>query len=437
MYIDPSIEEKFTGHLKSAWLDSFKQSLEAKGWEQRVEQFKQVTGVHMVRSYKEIMERARRTSKLAGIQLLDIRDFPGQGHATTGVLDVFWDRKGVIEPKEFKQFNDARVLLMRTDRRTFYGGEELEATLELSNFGARIDQGVLKWEIHDGETLLSQGEQSVSSLEAGMIHAFETVRMTAVEDRPVQYLLSVTFEYAGIKLENEWDFWSYPRKPLPIGTEQIWTNMKELNSLLYGATYGELIGIEERSYKKEDARLAITEYLSRDVLQFLLDGGSVWLMAKPGNQYDEVHTKYLPVFWNFLWFPTQASTTMGMIVNEHPVFNHFPHDGMSNWQWYHLVDQTAALCLDNVPQVAPIVEVVDNFHRMKRLAYAFEAKVGKGKLFVSSFRTYATNDLKRPENSYLFQMILNYVLSESFQPNAQLTVGEIVRMCKVNGQTVT
>ncbi|MFA9455283.1 glycoside hydrolase family 2 protein [Halalkalibacter sp. AB-rgal2] len=437
MYIDPSIEEKFNGHLKPVWLHSFNQSVAAKGWGKRVDQFKKVTGAHMVRSYKEIMERARRTPKLAGIQLLDIRDFPGQGHATTGVLDVFWDRKGVIEPKEFKRFNDARVLLMRSDRRTFYGGEELEVALELSNFGARVGEGVLTWTINDGETVLKQGKQTASSLEAGMLHSFGNIRMKMIEDRPVQYSLSVTFECAGTKVENEWDFWSYPRKPLPISIEQIWTNMKELNSFLYGATYGELIGIEERSYKKEDARLAITEYMSRDVLQFLLDGGSVWLMAKPGNQYDEVQTKYLPVFWNFLWFPTQASTTMGMIVNEHPVFNHFPHDGMSNWQWYHLVDQTAALCLDGVPQVEPIVEVVDNFHRMKRLTYAFEAKVGKGRLFVSSFRTYETNDLKRPENSYLFQTILDYTLSESFQPNAKLTVGDLVRMFKVNGQTVT
>src|SRR5699024_6422638 len=105
-------------------------------------------------------------------------------------------------------------------------------------------------------------------------------------------------------------------------------------------------------------------------------------------------------FWNYLWFPEQKGTTMGMIINNHPAFDQFPHFGHSDWQWYHLVDGATAISLDSLPSVTPIVEVIDNFNRAKRLAYAFETRVGKGKLFVSSFRFNDVNDLKRPETAF-------------------------------------
>ncbi|WP_416151663.1 glycoside hydrolase family 2 protein [Salipaludibacillus sp. HK11] len=433
MYVDPNLSDKFTGHLQPSWLETFNESLEGKGWNDRVEEFKKVTGSHMVRSYKEIMERARRTKDLSGIQLLDIRDFPGQGHATTGILDVFWDSKNVIEPKDFKQFNNDRVMLMRSDRRTFYGGETAEVDIELSNYGANVQQGRLTWEVRVDEQTLDQGEWDLNNLKAGENCRLGTINFETSTKGSSQYRLHVELKINDEHetIENSWDFWSFGRTDLPKGVKDIWTDMNSLQSYLYGARFEELIGIEERSYKKEDAKLAITDQMSRDVVQYLLDGGNVWLMAKGGNQYDEVTTKYLPIFWNFLWFPTQESTTMGMIINKHPLFNQFPHDGLSNWQWYHLVDGAPSISLDSYPQIKPIVEVVDNFHRMKRLTYAFEAKVGRGKLFVSCFRTYDAKDLKRPETSKLFQETLDYIGSDKFQPKAKMTITDIVGMFKL------
>src|SRR5690606_18007596 len=120
----------------------------------------------------------------------------------------------------------------------------------------------------------------------------------------------------------------------------------------------------------------------------------------------------LPVFWNYLMFSEQAGGTMGAVVREHPALGGFPHDGYSDWQWYHLFNGSPAICLDGVPEILPLIEPIDNFNRAKRLAYMFEARVGSGRLFVTSLNFRDPDDWKRPESAYLFREILHYLLGE-------------------------
>ncbi|HEX2619243.1 MAG TPA: glycoside hydrolase family 2 TIM barrel-domain containing protein, partial [Phototrophicaceae bacterium] len=120
MYVRPAEAEKYTGALRPSWLESIQETFESKSLTGQIDDYIYASGIHMVRAYKENIERARRTRDLAGLQLLDIRDFPGQGHATTGILDMFWDSKGLIKPELFAQFNGEVVLLMRTASPTFW-----------------------------------------------------------------------------------------------------------------------------------------------------------------------------------------------------------------------------------------------------------------------------------------------------------------------------
>ncbi|HQU74262.1 MAG TPA: glycoside hydrolase family 2 TIM barrel-domain containing protein, partial [Calditrichia bacterium] len=63
--------------------------------------------------YKSEIEAALRTPGSAGIQLLGLNDFPGQGTALVGVLNVFWGEKGYITPGEFRRFCNSTVALAR------------------------------------------------------------------------------------------------------------------------------------------------------------------------------------------------------------------------------------------------------------------------------------------------------------------------------------
>jgi len=96
-----------------------------------------------------------------------------------------------------------------------------------------------------------------------------------------------------------------------------------------------------------------------------------------------------------------------------------------------------ALCLDSVPQLPPIVEVIDNFNRAKRLAYAFEARVGRGRLFVSTWQLQSRDVIQRPEARFLFHEVLRYLRSAEFDPVAELTVGEVLGLFRLTNARPT
>ena len=90
-----------------------------------------------------------------------------------------------------------------------------------------------------------------------------------------------------------------------------------------------------------DWNLAVSDLLTpRLLLQYLHDGGRVWLMPEAKVLHSFVQTRRLLPFWGNLWFPDNTSTVMGMIIHDHSVLGQFPHDGCSDWQWYRLVNDT-------------------------------------------------------------------------------------------------
>jgi hypothetical protein len=55
----------------------------------------------------------------------------------------------------------------------------------------------------------------------------------------------------------------------------------------------------------------------------------------------------------------------------------------SNWQWWHIVENSRSIILDETPaDYRPIVHVVDNFARNHKLGLLFETNVGKGSLLI-------------------------------------------------------
>lgn len=434
MYVRPQEEEKYKGILRPHWLKTTMETLESKHLLNRVDDYIEASGKLQARAYKENIERARRTDGLAGVQLLDIRDFPGQGHATTGVLDAFWDSKGTITPEEFRAFNDETVLLMRSFTRTLYAGEKLQVTIDLSNFSSKtISNGMLKWEVAGDQTVFNTGSISISEAATGGVSTLGVITVQTPAGKSQTLTLRVRFISGDQVIKNEWEFWTYQRPILHQKASRIWTDVQELRTSIYGARFTGKIGMEGFSYKEDkDMELAISDHLSPELLQFLLDGGKAWILAKEDNQFDEVKTRFLPIFWNYIWFPSQVGTTMGMIIHDHPVFKDYPHDGISNWNWFHLVDRASAINLDTVSQITPIVEVIDNHNRGKHLSYCFETKVGEGNLYVSSFNIIP--NLKRPEVESLLHQTIHYLISEKFCPNAKVSVGELLGLFKLQGQ---
>ncbi|MCA9915601.1 MAG: hypothetical protein KC496_19740, partial [Anaerolineae bacterium] len=291
MYVRPSEAQKYTGALRPSWLESIEETFAAKIISpERVEEFIQASGMHMVRTYKENIERARRTRGLAGLQLLDIRDFPGQGHATTGILDMFWDSKGLIEPDTFSDFTGAVASLMRAASPTFWNGATIDVDLEVSNFGREaLTDGTLNWELIalDGTTHLS-GPMAIPVAPVGELTALGHLAIAVPSDsQPRAWELAARVG----AFSNHWHLWTFPYPERDAG-RGIGSRILNLRSALpkadfgdnYGGTFLRIDG-KFREMMNPALKVALSDRLSLRLLQYLQDGGKVWLMPDAEQLY--------------------------------------------------------------------------------------------------------------------------------------------------------
>jgi hypothetical protein len=120
--------------------------------------------------------------------------------------------------------------------------------------------------------------------------------------------------------------------------------------------------------------------------------------------------------------------TMSILTNPGlPLFDDFPTEFHSDWQWWSIVKNSRPFILDNAPKnYRPLVQVVDNIERNHKLGLIFEFAVGKGKLLV------CMSDLKKiqdkPEGRQLYSSILRYMSSDKFNPSQTLSPGELVAL---------
>ena len=77
------------------------------------------------------------------------------------------------------------------------------------------------------------------------------------------------------------------------------------------------------------------------------------------------------------------------------------------------------LSLDSIPEVTPIVEMVDNWINNRRLALVFEAKCGTGKLLYTSI-DLNSNIENRPQAKQLLFSLIKYMNSSEFAPKESL-----------------
>jgi hypothetical protein len=117
---------------------------------------------------------------------------------------------------------------------------------------------------------------------------------------------------------------------------------------------------------------------------------------------------------------------MGILCNPgHPLFRDFPTEYHSNWQWWDPVVHSQAMILDGFPAgLKPLIQLIDTWFENRRLALAFEAKCGGGKIIVCSINL--TGDLdNRPPARQLFCSMLNYMNSEAFNPDVEVDARKI------------
>lgn len=351
--------EKYTGLMKPKNFEIFADFLAAAGMADQAEDFVHASGRLQVLCYKEEIESALRTPGFGGFQLLDLHDFPGQGTALVGVLDPFWDEKGYVTAGEFSRFCGPTVPLARLPKRVWRSDETLSAELQVAHFGATPLDAVISWQLLDDDGLpFAAAEMPVRRIAIGNEERHGKLRIPLSHiDQAQRVRLEVSVRADGVEAVNDWELWVYPRPRV----------VAEIDGALSGS--GTII-----TNRVEEA------------LRHVEQGRTVLLIARPEQVDSSVELGFSTVFWNTAWTRNQAPHTLGIVCDpHHPVLDGFPTDPHTNWQWWELIHGAAAMVLDDLPSEARgLVQPIDTWFSARRLGLLVEARVGSGRLMISS-----------------------------------------------------
>ena len=394
-YPDYDEIQKYTGVLYPYNMEVFRSRLEKSGMQDQAKAFHQASGLWSLQLYKQDIEMDLRTPNMAGFQLLDLQDYPGQGSAYVGILDAFMDPKGLCTVREWREWCAPVVPLLVADKFCFTNEEGIHAKVQIANYSGESLKGKkLSWEVSSdlkGEIVIPDGE--------GLIEAGALIISLSRYDKPTQLQLLLNID--GTEYHNTYDLWVYPTKD----------NLKRIKK-----------------------KVIVTNVLTEDIAGQLEKGKNVLLM--PDSSKLCVGGLFQTDYWNYRMFKTicegnkksVSPGTLGILTDpRHPIFRSFPTEMHTNWQWFPVIKNSHPMILDNTgSDYRPIVQVIDNIERNHKLGLVFEFAIGKGKLLVCMADLEKASDC--PEGRAFYRSVLEYMTSKDFVPKTHITLDDFHRL---------
>lgn len=382
----PNFQEitKYTGVLEARNFKVFQERLTKNGMLHQADEFFRATGAHTVLQYKEVNEALLRTSKSGGFQLLGLSDFPGQGSAFVGILDAFWESKGLVSPEKYRESCAPVVLLARFLKRIYTEKETFSPRMEIYQFGEKdLKPGKMNWKLTDEDGhIIVQGKLAHATLKISQVDSLGEVNvpLSAIH-KAGKYTFQA--EIAG-HIRNEWDIWVYPTAGDPLQDLKLTRNWQEAKVKLG---------------KGESVCFVPDSILGRKA-------------------------QFASHFWNpimFNWDPMIVGTS---IHHQHPVFRDFPTSYYADWQWWDILNYAGAIDVTALTGLTPVIQSIDTYEVNRKLGIAFEAQVGKGKLFFLNLDLSKKMD-ERPATNQLLRSISQYVRSADFRPSTTIPLHQL------------
>ena len=396
IYPDYNEIRKYTGVLRPCNMEVFRQRLADAGMADQAEAFHRASGRWAYLLYKQDIEMDLRTPNMAGFQLLDLQDYPGQGSAYVGILDAFMDSKGICTQSEWRQFCSPVVPLLVSDAYCFTFSEGIHGKIQIANYsGGSLSDTKVRWECagQQGELRIPDGE---GLLDAGAI------------DIDLKHLKQATHLRLTLHIgdyHNSYDLWAYPD-----------------------------------DVKLDKKGIVMTSHLTADIVSRLQKGAKVLLT--PDSTEQCVGGLFQTDYWNYRMFKTISENnkktvspgTLGLLCDpKHPLFCDFPTDEHTSWQWFPVVKASHPFILDHTSKdYRPIVQVIDNIERNHKLGLVFEFQVGKGRLLI--VMSNLEQAARYPEGRQFYASVLNYMHSKDFAPATAITADQLHKLftTKVN-----
>ena len=453
--------KKYTGVLYPYNFEIFRRRLAAAGMLSQADDFHKASGLWSVKLYKADIEMDLRTKNMAGFQLLDIQDYPGQGSAFVGILDAFMESKGITTANEWHQWCSSVVPLLVTDRFCYDENEMMNAKVQIANYGGESLKGKkLVWKLdyaldenfgddaapNTGANIdrfnqpspLAQGEIPITTDEEGLIDIGEihhkmkvmadgfndgngTCLDVKIPSRKVILTLDIDYgRYDARRHRNTYDLW-------------IYTTEKSLDIYKKGVVITSDLTDEVAKKLEKGAKVLWLPTTSKNFV------ASADTISQAGNATPyTVGGLFQTDYWNYRMFKTICENnkktvspgTLGILTNpKHPIFCDFPTEMHTNWQWFPVIKDSHPLVLDNFAKDdKPIVQVIDNIERNHKLGLVMEWKVGAGKLLV------CMSDLEKaseyPEGRAFYESVLSYMRSPEFAPQSEITIAGLRKKLK-------
>ena len=453
--------KKYTGVLYPYNFEIFRRRLAAAGMLSQADDFHKASGLWSVKLYKADIEMDLRTKNMAGFQLLDIQDYPGQGSAFVGILDAFMESKGITTANEWHQWCSSVVPLLVTDRFCYDENKMMNAKVQIANYGGESLKGKkLLWKLDyapdenfgddaapkaganidrfNQPSPLAQGEIPITTDEEGLIDIGEihhkmkvmadgfndgngTCLDVKIPSRKVILTLDIDYgRYDARRHRNTYDLW-------------IYTTEKSLDIYKKGVVITSDLTDEVAKKLEKGAKVLWLPTTSKNFV------ASADTISQAGNATPyTVGGLFQTDYWNYRMFKTICENnkktvspgTLGILTNpKHPIFCDFPTEMHTNWQWFHVIKDSHPLVLDNFAKgVKPIVQVIDNIERNHKLGLVMEWKVGAGKLLV------CMSDLEKaseyPEGKAFYESVLSYMRSPEFAPQSEITIADLRKKLK-------
>lgn len=388
---------KYSGVLKPFNYEIFRESLREHHMIDLAEKFTMASGKFQIIQKKEEIESYLRTRGFGGYHLLQLNDFPGQGTAPVGVVDIFWDTKPYITGREFNKFNAPCVPLLRTNSFTWTNDQTFTASVEFANFGTgAIANALVNWSLNytDGKAY-KQGSFKKITIPLGSPFKLGNLDIALSKIQQAAQLI-LTVQVAGTTYGNQWNIWVYPKK-LPE------VNMQDV-----------II-----AYEWND-----------EVIARLKGGGKVLLLADSEKINSDAYPVFSGISWNTVW-SGMPPNLLGILCDpNHPAFKYFPTEFHSNWQWWDVVHHSKPMVLDHTPaSFRPVLQMIPDWNNNKKIGLICEAKVGNGKLLLSSI-DLKNNLAQRPVAGQLLYSLKQYISSSDFKPAETLSVEMIDTLFK-------
>ena len=378
---------RYKGVLYPYNLEVFRSRLDENGLTDQSVDFVTATTAWGLECYKADIEYCVRTKGFGGYQLLDLKDYPGQGSALCGILDAFMNQKSKADAKVVNVMQPVVPMLLM-DKYCWSNEEEFKAHIALCTYTEGDWNQPIEVVVKCGKNMktlttachVGQGDVLVVDSLRGMIFCPE-------DSAVVNTITLKTGNYS-----NEYNVWVYPE-------------VKEM---------------------KSDVMMADT--LDAAVLKALEKGRTVLLAPSfPSIEKQSIGGLFTPDYWNYAMFKTISENngkpvspgSLGMLMDKlSPLFDDFPTEGYTDWQWWCVAKHSRPLILNSLPKdYRPIIQTVDNVERNHKLGILMEFKCGKGKLLICTTDLESISDFV--EGRAYRNAVMKY--AQTFNPTTEIT----------------